>query len=165
MIVCATHAYRAASNRPPKETGCVSCWASFGMLMQRHVQKAGTKSVGRAKGGGRSAKAKGRSAAQVVRALILSQFPHLQPDDVLVKATSMGGVDLHLSPAAHRVFPFGIEVKNVESLNIWSALQQADANANERDGVVFFKRANTPMFVALKAEVFLLFLRTDQGYR
>lgn len=110
------------------------------------------RSVGRAKGGGQSSKAKGREAVQQVRDLMLMVAPQLQPDDLLVKATSMGGVDLHLSPAAARWFPFAIEVKCVEALNIWAALRQAVDQSNGKPPIVFFKRARTELFVALRAK-------------
>ncbi len=109
---------------------------------------------GTAKGGGQSSKAKGRAAVQQVRDLLLAAFD-LQPDDVHVKATSQAGVDLHLSPAAQAVFPFGIEVKAVEALNIFKALEQGQNQSPTRPPVVFFKRAHTPMFVALTAYEFL----------
>jgi hypothetical protein len=110
---------------------------------------------GRAKGGGQSSKAKGRAGCLAVQKLLLEAFPTLQPDDVYVKTGSAGGVDIHLSPAATELFPFGIEVKSVEALNIWAALVQASINADDKPFIVFFKRANTPVFVALRADEFL----------
>lgn len=89
---------------------------------------------------------------------MLGTFAGLQPDDILVKATSQGGVDLHLSPAAHEYFPYAIEVKCAEALNIWAALTQAETNAGDGEPVVFFKRAFTPMFVALRADEFVSLL-------
>lgn len=110
---------------------------------------------GRAKGGGQSSKAKGRSGCLAVQKLLLAAFPTLVADDVYVKTGSAGGVDIHLSPRAKDLFPFGIEVKNVENLSIWAALVQASINADDTPFIVFFKRANTPMFVALRADEFL----------
>jgi hypothetical protein len=109
---------------------------------------------GTCKGGGQSSKAKGRAAVQAVRDLLTKTFGW-EPDDTLVKATSQVGEDLHLSPRARRDFPFGVEVKSVEALNIFKALEQAQHQAPDRAPIVFFKRAHTPMFVALKAEDFL----------
>ena len=118
-----------------------------------------SKRCGRAKGGGQSSKAKGRSAVQQVRTLLQKTFD-LKDDDLLVKATSMGGCDLHMSPAAQKLFPFAIEVKNAESLSIWSALAQATVNAKKKNAppVVFFKRAHSPMYVAFVAEDLLNWL-------
>lgn len=139
-------------------------------LVDEHDVVANSKkSRGRARGGGQSSKAKGRRAVQEVRDLLLRLLPGLEADDFLVKATSMGGTDLHLSPAAQKYFPFGIEVKAVEALNIWAALAQARVNADKQalPPIVFFTRAHAPMYVALPAEVFVPFVRTrccDNGY-
>jgi hypothetical protein len=133
-----------------------------GLMRDEKTIAHASRSQGRAKGGGRSSKAKGRSAVTDVRDLLYQTFDHLAPDDILVKATSMGGADLHFSPFAQSYFPFDPEVKNVEALNIWAALAQARANADRhkeaREPIVFFKRANSEMFVALNARTFLKLL-------
>ena len=88
-----------------------------------------------------SAKAKGRRQQQFVRDLMLELAPHLQPDDV--RSTSMGasGEDLLLSPAAREVYPIASEVKNVERINIWAAIRQAEEHAGEgKAPVVHFSR-------------------------
>ena len=36
------------------------------------------------------------------------------------------GEDILLSPAARKLFPFSVECKNQEKLNIWSSLEQAE---------------------------------------
>jgi hypothetical protein len=93
----------------------------------------------------------------------------LPPDDMIVKATSQGGCDVHKSPLAQQYFPFSIEVKNQEALNIWASLKQAEANATEsRPPVLFFTRAHAPMYVALRLDHFLDLLphgqKTDDAY-
>lgn len=118
----------------------------------------GLRSVGRARGGGQSSKAKGRDAVQGVRLLLLRAFPALEDEDIFVKTTSQGGADLHCSPAAQRYFPFRVEVKCQEALNIWAALRQAAKNARERLPILFFKRARTEWYVALRAEDFVTLL-------
>lgn len=91
------------------------------------------------------------AAAELMREHLM-----LAEADVFVKATSQIGVDLHLSELARKVFPFSIEVKNVETLSIWAALRQAEENSTANmPAVVFFKRAGTRMYVALDASVFL----------
>lgn len=147
---CPDHpSYKTA--HPPRGD-CITCWAAYG---RRQAIALGLRGQGRARGGGRSSKKKGRSAALLVGAMVEAGLG-LQPGDVLVKATSQGGVDIHLSPAALQRFPYSIEVKNAESLNVWSAMAQAAANATEgRPAVLFFKRANSPLYVAMAADTFL----------
>lgn len=79
-----------------------------------------------------SCKAKGRRLQQELRDKILHTFRTLEPDDV--RSTSMGasGEDLLLSPAARRVFPYYVECKNVEALNVWKSFEQARAGAQRK---------------------------------
>ena len=72
-----------------------------------------------------SAKAKGRRACQKLREEILNAFPELQPKDIRVTPSGVTGEDLLLSPKAEQVFPYVIEVKSQEKLNVWKALEQA----------------------------------------
>lgn len=102
-----------------------------------------------------SAKAKGRRAQQEVRNAILEAFPALEPDDVKCAVMGESGEDVKLSPAARKKFPFSIEVKNVERLNIWQALTQAEANAEKYTPLLAFRRNRTRMYVALPLAAFL----------
>jgi hypothetical protein len=111
-----------------------------------------------------SAKAKGRRLQQEVRDAVLAYFPELEPDDV--RSTSMGasGVDLLLSPAARRRFPFSVEAKNRESLNIWSALDQAEKSTKEgTDPLVVFRRNNSRTYAALPFEVLMGLIKRANG--
>ena len=76
-----------------------------------------------------SAKAKGRRFQQEIAATIKGAFPHLRDNDVISVSMGAGGEDIVLSPAAEAVFRYSVECKNVERLNIWSALEQASGNA------------------------------------
>ena len=142
---------------PPKQD-CNGCWACFGRWTHVRAEAAKLRPKGRAKGGGQSSKAKGRAGIQVVREALLAAAPWLSDGDIFLKATSQLGVDLHLSPAARRWFKYGIEVKNVESLNIWQALKQAESQAGTDPAIVFFRRAHSPLYVALSAQDFLALL-------
>jgi hypothetical protein len=58
-----------------------------------------------------------------------------------------------LSPAARNLFPYSVEAKNVEKLNIWSALDQAAENSREDSNpLLFFKRNRSKLYVAFEAE-------------
>lgn len=102
-----------------------------------------------------SAKSKGRRFQQEIRDLILSIFPSLHPDDV--RSTSMGapGEDILLSHAARTVFPYSVECKNVEKLNIWEAIRQAEENAAHHTPLVAFKRNNHETWIAVPADHFM----------
>lgn len=103
-----------------------------------------------------SCKAKGRRLQQLIANDIISAFPSLTEDDV--RSTSMGanGEDIQMSPAARHFFPFSIEAKNQERLNIWDALTQARHNAPAGiEPVVVFKKNKFQPHVMLSWQAFL----------
>ena len=106
-----------------------------------------------------SAKNKGRRLQQKIVSDLLRVFPSLAKDDV--KSCSMGanGEDVQLSHAARQVFPYSIEAKNQERVNIWTAIAQAEANATKgADALVVFKKNNEDPRVVLRWELFLSIL-------
>ena len=103
----------------------------------------------------RSAKNKGKRLQNKVRDLILEKFDTLEDDDV--RSTTMGdsGEDVLLSPAARKLFPFSIECKNQEKLNIWESYKQASDNAGKYEPIVVIKRNNQKPLVLIDAEYFV----------
>lgn len=103
----------------------------------------------------RSAKNKGKRAQNMIREMILDHFPDLHPDDVVSTLMGDSGTDIKLSHAARQKFPYSVESKNQERLQIWAALEQAEINAKEgTEPILFFKRNHSKMYVALSAEHF-----------
>ena len=125
------------------------------------VAKAGRK--GRTRTTSRGSKAKGREGVLAVRAWLLDTFRAFAEDDIVVQTTSVGGSDLHLSPAASVVFPYAPEIKNVQTLNVWKALKQAEVNARKRGKppILFIRRNNTPLHVVIDAAEFARIFRTS----
>lgn len=113
-----------------------------------------------------SCKAKGRRAAAQVKELILKYFPELEQDDVLVTPSGVTGPDLSLSPKAKSLVPLVIECKNVEALNVWAALTQAESHKKQADlmSVLFFKRNKSKLYAALDAEELLALLYMASHY-
>tara|TARA_B100001540_G_scaffold33266_1_gene29246 strand:- start:32 stop:550 length:519 start_codon:yes stop_codon:yes gene_type:complete len=107
-----------------------------------------------------SAKAKGRRLQQRIVSDILKLFPSLEEDDVTSRSMGAGGEDILLSPAARRLFPFSVECKNCERLNVWSAIEQAEANLPRSDvtGLVVFSRNHAKTYVAFEWKGFLALL-------
>lgn len=102
-----------------------------------------------------SSKSKGRRFQKEVRDAILDTFPTLHPDDV--RSTSMGapGEDILLSHAARTCFPYSVECKNVERLNIWEAIKQAKENCADHTPMVAFKRNNHEAWIAVPMSHFM----------
>jgi len=103
----------------------------------------------------RSAKNKGKRLQNKVRDLILEKFNQLEPDDVRSITMGDSGEDILLSPAARRLFPFSVECKNQEKLNIWSSLEQAEENAQKGKPVLVFKRNRSKTYAVLQIEDFI----------
>ncbi len=103
----------------------------------------------------RSAKNKGKRLQNKVRDLILEKFNTLEPDDVRSITMGDSGEDIFLSPAARKLFPFSVECKNQEKLNIWSSLEQAETNSGNHIPIVIFKRNRSKTYVALEFEKLL----------
>lgn len=105
----------------------------------------------------RSAKQKGRRCASDVKNLLLRFGRFLFEDDIVITPASVPGADLHLSPAAQAIFPFAIECKNQEKMNIWASLEQCQSHTSTLNQipVLFFKRNKSELYVALKAEDFM----------
>lgn len=107
-----------------------------------------------------SAKAKGRRACAAVKELLLRWDLDLKPDDIEVTSSGATGEDLKLSPAARAVYNFSIEVKNVESLNVWKAFKQACSHViGDRIPILFYTRNHSDMMVTLRAEDFMKLIR------
>lgn len=104
-----------------------------------------------------SAKAKGRRCSQKVKDMMIKATisTALGDDDIVVTPSGVTGEDLTLSPLARSVYPLTIECKNVEKLNIWKAIEQAEQHKGKGEPTVFFTRNKTKMYVAVDAEFFL----------
>lgn len=113
----------------------------------------------------KNAKQKGRRLQQAVAEDLREAFPQLTAEDVRVGIISEAGVDIHLSLDAKCLIPLGIECKAKESLNIWAALQQAEANAKKEQQwpCVVFKRNRSETYAVLKWADLLRLLKNAQA--
>ena len=67
----------------------------------------------------------------------------------------MSGEDIVLSPAAKKVIRYSFECKNQERLNLWSSLEQAETNCEDRNPVLVFKRNRSKIYVAIEYDHFI----------
>jgi hypothetical protein len=110
-----------------------------------------------------SAKAKGRRLQQTVRDLILETWNVLEEDDVRSTSMGAGGMDVQLSPAAQKKFPFAVECKNVEKLNVYNAYEQATANCGKLEPLLVMKKNRKKPLVVMDLESFMeLVKRAEQ---
>ena len=101
-----------------------------------------------------SAKAKGRRLQQWVRDQLIEQLD-VHPEDIESRSMGAGGEDLIMARAARQKFPYSVECKNVEKLNIWEAYSQATANSGDYAPICVIKRNNVKPLVVLDAEYFI----------
>lgn len=106
-----------------------------------------------------SRKAKGRALQNSLRDCLKDTFPELEADDIKPALMGESGEDIKLSPAARKLIPWSFECKNVESLNIWAALDQAEKNASKGKPALVFKRNRTKPYVAVRLEDFMELIR------
>lgn len=92
-----------------------------------------------------------------VRQALLKAFSafKIAPEDISVPTGSQPGEDIWFSPAFRELFPFSMEMKNVEKISIWKALEQAKKNADGYDFLLAFSRNRSPIFVCVELDVFL----------
>jgi len=109
-----------------------------------------------------SAKAKGRKLQQWVRDQIIEQL-EVHPEDIESRSMGAGGEDLIMARAARQRFPFSVECKNVEKLNVWEAYEQAKSNSNDYEPIVIMKKNQKKPLVVVDADFFIsLFKREDK---
>jgi hypothetical protein len=110
----------------------------------------------------RSAKAKGRRLQDSLREQILHTFPTIPPEDVKTAIMGESGLDIRLSSQAKQIIPVGFECKNVEKINIWKALEQAEDGV-KKDGsnlnpCVVFKKNRSKTYACIELDFFLYLL-------
>lgn len=109
-----------------------------------------------------SAKGKGRRLQQKVRDLILENFKDLEEDDVRSTSMGAGGEDVLLSPKARKHFPFSIECKNQEKLNIWQSLKQAESNSGKHTPLLIFKRNHSKTYACLDVKDLMKLIKNQK---
>ena len=79
----------------------------------------------------------------------------IDPEDIESRSMGAGGEDLIMSKAARNKFPYSVECKNQERLNIWQAWDQANGNKGIYEPLVVIKKNGVSPLVVLDAESFL----------
>ena len=103
-------------------------------------------------GSPKSSKAKGRKLQNMVRDVLRDTFPSLEEDDIKSQTMGMTGEDIVLSPAAKQLIPYSFECKNVERLNLWDSIQQAESNCEDRMPILVIKRNRSKVYAVVEFE-------------
>ena len=101
-----------------------------------------------------SAKAKGRRLQQWFRDLLIEKL-NIHPEDIECRSMGDGGEDLFMARAAREKFPYSVECKNQEKINLWESYNQAQQNSKNHEPVVILKRNNSKPLILIDAEYFV----------
>ena len=101
-----------------------------------------------------SAKAKGRKLQQWFRNLLIEKLD-IHPEDIESRSMGASGEDLIMARAAREKFPYSIEAKNQESVNVWKAYEQAEENSGDYEPIVVLKRNKSKPLVLIDADYFV----------
>ena len=101
-----------------------------------------------------SAKAKGRILQQWFRDLLIEKL-NIHPEDIESRSMGAGGEDLIMARAAREKFPYSVECKNQEKINLWESYNQAQQNSKNHEPVVILKRNNSKPLILVDAEYFV----------
>ena len=101
-----------------------------------------------------SKKAKGRRFQQWVRDKLIEELD-IHPEDIESRSMGAGGEDLIMARAAREKFPYSIECKNQEAVNLWKAYAQAEENCKGYEPLVVLKRNRSKPLALVDAEYFI----------
>jgi len=108
-----------------------------------------------------SAKAKGRKLQQWF-ANVLVETLGLDSEDLESRPMGSQGEDIILGKQSRDVFPFSIECKNQEAVNVWKAYEQASENCKGYEPLVVIKRNRTKPLVVMDAQKFVELLKINE---
>ena len=101
-----------------------------------------------------SAKAKGRRLQKWVREQLIEKLK-IHEEDIESRSMGAGGEDLIMARAARKKFPYSVECKNQEKVNLWEAYNQACDNSGNYEPIVVLKRNNVKPLVLVDADYFV----------
>jgi hypothetical protein len=106
-----------------------------------------------------SAKAKGRKLQQWFTQKLVDIL-ELDKDDMESRPMGSQGEDIIMGKQSREVFPYSIECKNQEAVNVWKAYAQAEENCKGYEPLVVIKRNRSKPLVLVDAEHFVkLFIK------
>lgn len=82
---------------------------------------------------------------------------HLGADEEDLESRPMGssGEDIIMGKQTRQIFPYSVECKNQEKVNIWSAMEQAESNCKSYEPLVVIKKNGKKPLAVIDAEYFV----------
>ena len=101
-----------------------------------------------------SAKAKGRALQDWMRKKLMEELD-IHANDIKTAVMGESGEDIKMARAAREKFPYSVECKNVEKLNVWQAYDQACENSGDYEPLLVMKKNRKKPLVVMDAEAFI----------
>ena len=101
-----------------------------------------------------SAKAKGRKLQQWFTTKLV-ELLGLDPEDLESRPMGSQGEDIIMGKQSRTIFPYSIECKNQEAVNVWKAYEQAESNCGKYEPLVVIKRNRSKPLVLVEAQYFI----------
>ncbi len=101
-----------------------------------------------------SAKAKGRKLQQWFTQKLIEGL-NLNEEDLESRPMGSQGEDIIMGRESREKFPYSIECKNQEAVNVWKAYEQAESNCKGYEPLVVIKRNRSKPLVLVDAEHYI----------
>ena len=101
-----------------------------------------------------SAKAKGRKLQQWFTKVLIEGL-NLNEEDLESRPMGSQGEDIIMGRESREQFPYSIECKNQEAVNVWKSYEQAESNCKGYEPLVVIKRNRSKPLVLVDAEHFV----------
>ena len=101
-----------------------------------------------------SAKAKGRNLQKWVVSKLVEHLK-LDPEDLESRPMGSSGEDVIMGVQSREFFPYSVECKNQEKVNVWSAYEQSEANCGKHEPLVVIKKNHKKPLVIVDADYFI----------
>ena len=100
------------------------------------------------------AKAKGRKLQQWFTQKLIEGL-NLNEEDLESRPMGSQGEDIIMGRESREKFPYSIECKNQEAVNVWKAYEQAETNCKGYEPLVVIKRNRSKPLVLVDAEHYI----------
>ncbi len=103
----------------------------------------------------RSRKSKGAKFQKEIRERLLETFTQLEEDDIKTAVMGESGMDIKLSPAAQRLFPYAVEAKAQEKVSLRAWWEQAKTNCGKLGPLLITKQSRKEPLVVMSLDQFM----------
>jgi hypothetical protein len=105
----------------------------------------------------RSRKSKGAAFQKEIKELLMEKFSsQLEEGDIKTAVMGESGIDIKLSPAAQKLFPYAVEAKRCEKVSLRQWWKQAKTNSTDKlKPLLITKQNREETLVVMDMDTFL----------